>query len=80
MKKTFIFIFIVFAFLQNNHAQKKLLTMEEAVVKQRAELAPAKLQQLIWIEGTDNYSYVENDSLMTDNLLFLRTAIYVHRK
>lgn len=32
--------------------------MEEAVVKQRGAMAPAKLKQLAWIPGTNSYSYV----------------------
>jgi dipeptidyl-peptidase-4 len=32
--------------------------MEEAVVKQRGALAPARPKQLMWIKGTDRYSYV----------------------
>ncbi|MFL5765756.1 MAG: S9 family peptidase [Bacteroidia bacterium] len=38
--------------------QTKLLTMEEAVVKQRGALAPSKPRQLMWIKGSDRYSYI----------------------
>ena len=58
MKKNALLLFAFALLLQTTLAQKKLLTMEEAVVKQRTTLAPAKLKQLMWVKGTNNYSYV----------------------
>lgn len=40
-------------------AQTKMLTMEEAVVKQKTTLAPEKLKQLSWVKGTNTFSYIE---------------------
>ena len=58
MKKITLFVsFLVFIF-QTSIAQEKLLTMEEAVVKQRNTLAPTRLTQLMWVRNTDSYSYV----------------------
>lgn len=51
-------------------AQTKMLTMEEAVLKQKNDLAPKKLLQLGWIQGTDNYYFIagkKKDSLMIGN-------------
>jgi len=59
MKKlttTFI-LFVVFT--QIAFAQTKLLTMDDAIIKQRTTLAPAKLNQLMWVKETNNYSYVD---------------------
>ncbi len=72
MKKNAL-LFSVFALLiQTSIAQKKLLTMEEAVVKQRTTLAPAKLKQLMWVKGTNTYSYVSptetQEALVTSNI------------
>lgn len=39
-------------------AQQKLLTIEDAVLKQRTTLAPERLSQLQWIPGTNTFSYV----------------------
>jgi dipeptidyl-peptidase-4 len=39
-------------------AQEKLLTIEDAVMKQRTALAPQNLRQLQWIKGTTNFSWV----------------------
>jgi hypothetical protein len=58
MKKITLFIFGSFVLGHLSSAQTKLLTMEEAVVKQRSTLAPAKLKQLMWVKGSDNYSFV----------------------
>lgn len=58
MKKITLFGFLLIAFFQTGIAQEKLLTMEEAVVKQRSTLAPSKLSQLMWVKNTDSYSYV----------------------
>jgi dipeptidyl-peptidase-4 len=60
MKKitSFVITFIVCG--QLSIAQTKLLSMEEAVVKQRTSLAPAKLNQLMWVKGTDIYSDIES--------------------
>lgn len=59
MKTSTLFFLLLIASVQPAIAQPKLLTMEEAVVKQNTSLAPAKLHQLMWIEKTDSFSYVE---------------------
>ncbi len=72
MKKlTVIYIFFI-AFLQITTAQTKLLTMEDAIIKQKTTLAPAKLKQLMWVKGTNNFSYVDTkDSI---DILILGSA------
>ncbi|MCE2787914.1 MAG: DPP IV N-terminal domain-containing protein [Bacteroidota bacterium] len=39
-------------------AQNKILTVEDAVLKQRTTLAPERLSQLMWIPGTHLFTYV----------------------
>lgn len=56
MKKIALLLLIGSAL--NSIGQEKLLTMEEAVVKQRTTLAPSKLNQLMWVKNTDSYSYI----------------------
>jgi dipeptidyl-peptidase-4 len=58
--KKITFIISALLIVQVTFAQTKLLTMEEAVVKQRTALAPEKLLQLMWVKGTNNYSYVNS--------------------
>lgn len=77
MKKTTLLFFILAAFSQTGIAQeimaeKKLLTMEEAVVKQKTTLAPAKLKQLMWVKNSDAYSFV--DVKNGEDVLVLGTA------
>jgi dipeptidyl-peptidase-4 len=40
-------------------AQTKLLTMEDAFLRQKTTLAPAKIKQLMWVPQSNNYSYVD---------------------
>lgn len=40
-------------------AQQKILTMEDAMVKNRSTLAPASLRQLQFIYGTEDYVYLK---------------------
>ena len=41
----------------NTLAQNKMLTMEDAILKANTTLAPGNLQNLVWIPGSDSYSY-----------------------
>ncbi|HEX8517458.1 MAG TPA: DPP IV N-terminal domain-containing protein [Bacteroidia bacterium] len=56
--KNFLFLFALLS-AGVSISQEKLLTMEEAVVKQKTTLAPARLKQLGWIRNTDNYFYID---------------------
>ncbi|MGZ6255374.1 MAG: hypothetical protein ACXVDW_20705, partial [Bacteroidia bacterium] len=62
MKKIILFILGSAICGQIAIAQTKMLTMEEAVVKQRTSLAPGKLTQLMWVKNSDNYCYVADIS------------------
>lgn len=53
-------------------AQTKLLTMEEAIVKQRTTLAPAKLRQLMWVKDATAFSYI--DTINGSDVLFIGDA------
>lgn len=59
MKKITLLFFVFATLVQTGIAQTKLLTMEEAVVKQRTTLAPSKLKQLMWVKNTSTYSYID---------------------
>ncbi len=59
MKKlNFIILNILFSFVYTANAQQKMLSVEDAVLKQRTTLAPDRLMQLQWIKGVNIYSYV----------------------
>lgn len=49
-------------------AQKKQLTLDEAVMQQRTTLAPKRLAQLQWVKGSNDYSYVDKNVLMRGNV------------
>lgn len=70
--KNLIFIFLFFISLTGASAQTKLFTMEEAVVKQRGSLAPAKMRQLMWIPATNKFSYI--DTIKNSDVLFVGKA------
>ncbi|MES2287692.1 MAG: S9 family peptidase [Bacteroidota bacterium] len=59
MKKSTLIIFIIIAFVQITIAQTKLLTMDDAIIKQKTTLAPEKLKQLMWVKGDNSYSYID---------------------
>ncbi|MCE3279141.1 MAG: dipeptidyl aminopeptidase/acylaminoacyl peptidase [Bacteroidetes bacterium] len=71
MKKFLLLISLLFA-SDIIFAQSKLLTMEEAVVKQKTSLAPARLKQLAWIKNTDTYYYIDNKN--SEDVLVTGTA------
>lgn len=65
MKKLFLAsIILSFLFISKLSAQDRLLTLEEAVLKQKTSLAPKKLSQLQWIKGTSKYVYIDDDQFL----------------
>lgn len=46
--------------------------MEDAIIKQKTSLAPAKMRQLMWVKGSNNFSYV--DTLNNSDVLLLGNA------
>lgn len=71
MKKFIIYFVLIVSFNQSSFAQTKLLTMEDAIVRQKTTLAPAKLRQLMWVKGSNSFSYIDTtnnaDALMLGN-------------
>lgn len=60
MKK--ILLCLGLAVIFSSEAQNKLLTMEDAMVKNRTTLAPESLRQLQFIYGTGDYVYLEKNA------------------
>ncbi len=58
MKKLFSLAFLIFSL--SVIAQNKLLTIEDAMVKNRTTLAPENLKQLQFVYGTNDYVYLKN--------------------
>jgi dipeptidyl-peptidase 4 len=59
MRNFFLFIFAIATF--NIQAQQKHLTIDDSVLGYYKGLYPQSLQMLQWIEGTDQYIYMENN-------------------
>lgn len=59
MKKLCLLLLLISPSLM---AQKKMLSMEDAVMKARTSLAPQNLKQLMWIKNTTDYSYIGSDN------------------
>ncbi|MFM7015855.1 MAG: hypothetical protein ACKOX3_05940, partial [Bacteroidota bacterium] len=61
-------IIALFVFITTvSFAQKKNLTLDEAVLQQRTTLAPKRLAQLQWVANTDSYSYTDGDKLIVES-------------
>lgn len=58
MRRIIVFFILLFS-ISAIFAQTKLLTLEEALIKQKTSLAPAKLRQLQWIKGSDQFCYID---------------------
>jgi dipeptidyl-peptidase 4 len=58
MKTTFALIFFSLL-ITSGYPQKKLLTMEDALVRNRSTLAAENLRQLQFLYGTDDYVYLK---------------------
>ncbi|MBI4931692.1 MAG: DPP IV N-terminal domain-containing protein [Bacteroidetes bacterium] len=56
MRKVSILIIFLLPFIVSS--KTKMLTIEEAVLKQRNTLAPQKLEQLNWVSKSNNYFFV----------------------
>lgn len=59
MRNFFLFILAIATF--NIQAQQKHLTIDDSVLGYYKGLYPESLQMLQWIEGTDQYIYMENN-------------------
>ena len=57
--KRFLSIALVFIASLSSFAQDKILTMEDALVKNKTSLAPENLKQLQFIYGTNDYVYLK---------------------
>ncbi|MGZ3845438.1 MAG: hypothetical protein ACXVBH_05255, partial [Flavisolibacter sp.] len=70
MKRYFFLPFLILTL--SVLAQNKLLTIEDAVVRNRTTLAPENLRQLQFLYGTEDYVYLkkqgDNDVWMRGNL------------
>ena len=57
--RKYLFIIPSLVFTLSVSAQTKMLTMEDALVRNRTTLAPENLRQLQFIYGTEDYVYLK---------------------
>ena len=69
MRQLFLSLFVIAVF---SISAQKMLTVSDAVLKQRSTLAPAKLQQINWIPASNNFFYVDSKDKVTN--LFISDA------
>lgn len=67
-----MFVAVLIAISYSLPAQNKLLTMEDAMVRNRTELAPENLRQLQFVFGTDDYVYLKK---IDDNDVWVRGGL-----
>ncbi len=56
MKHLLLYLFFCLSFFAS--AQRKMLTIDDAVIGHRSYLQPKRMSQLQWIAGTTKYSYI----------------------
>lgn len=66
MKHLLILFFLVF--LVSNSFTQKLYSTEDIVINSQSKLAPANIKRLAFVGDSENYSFLENDSLFCSNL------------
>lgn len=59
--KTLLLTFTCVALLQSVFAQNEMLSLEDAVMKQRTSLAPTSLHELTWIKGSSSFSFLDTN-------------------
>ena len=57
--KKYLFLLPLLVLFSSVSAQNKLLTIEDALVKNRSVLAPDNLRQLQFVYGTEDYVYLK---------------------
>ena len=65
--KRFFSTFLIITLVFTAFGQKEL-TLEQAVLRQGTEFRPKTLPGFSWLPGTDEYSFVSNDSLIIVNV------------
>jgi len=63
MKKNFLLLIIaLLSSITIGFAQNKMLTMDDAIIKSRTRLAPKRLPQLMWVKGSDDFTYIDTSN------------------
>ncbi|NOZ45302.1 MAG: S9 family peptidase [Chlorobi bacterium] len=68
--KKYLFVALVSVFIlkTNAYSQEKLLTIKDAVIGNNRHMYPKYLHQLSWMPNSDNFTYVENNEIIEENV------------
>ncbi|MCK5822547.1 MAG: DPP IV N-terminal domain-containing protein [Bacteroidales bacterium] len=80
MKKAILILFLFSCFSPVLMAQKKELTIQDAIIGQWKNLYPEYIKQLRWQGKTNFYTYVKNSNLIKANLSSSKTDTLVYLK
>ena len=64
----FILFSIVISFCTSAFAQKETLSLEDAIMGRWSKFAPERINGLKWVKNSNEFSYLEKDKLILENL------------
>ena len=64
----FILLSLVISFCTSAFAQKETLNLEDAIMSRWSKFAPERINGLKWVKNSNEFSYLEKDKLVLENL------------
>jgi len=64
----FILFTLVISFCTSTFAQKETLTLEDAIMGRWSKFSPEQINGLKWVKNSNEFSYLEKDKLILENL------------
>ena len=64
----FILFSLVISFFTSAFAQKETLSLEDAIMGRWSKFAPERINGLKWVKNSNEFSYLEKDKLILENL------------
>ena len=64
----FILFSLVISFCTSAFAQKEILSLEDAIMGSWSKFAPEGINGLKWVKNSNEFSYLEKDKLILENL------------
>ncbi len=72
MKKLFSLLLFTLLFTQYILAQTKTISIEDAVLRGRTSLGPKRLPQLMWVKGSNDFSFID---IRPDQEILIRQTV-----
>lgn len=64
----FILFSLVISFYSTAVAQNEVLNLEDAIMGRWSKYAPERINGLKWVKNSNDFSYIENDKLIIENI------------